>query len=187
MKEGKDGYQMLLNCETLIDDEEGPLLFAIVENHFEGVELMKKHPVMPPNHHRPSLVPQFFREKLIKDIMLSDKTPPKKPVRDINSNYSKMIDANRKLSLQQGLTTLTPNRLLLPQIKERKLSLQQSLNLTPEAMHRIKKSDEYITKLTEGEKKSLKVCPEIEGRIVCIKNQAVKKRDFISLLIYYFK
>ena len=170
MKEGRDGYQMLINCEALIDEEDGPLLFAIVENHFEGVEMMSKHANLN-THHRPSLVPQYIRSSLIKDIMFSDHSPAANG-KDVNSN-DLTFDFNRKLSLQQGLTTLTPNRLRLPQIRERKLSLQQSLNLSQEAMTRIKNSDEYIKKLTEYEKKSLKLCPELEGRIVCIKNQQV--------------
>ena len=71
LKEGKDGYQMLLNCEALIDEEEGPLLFAIVENHFANVEMIASHAQLPTSH-RPSLVPQYVKNGLIKDLMVND-------------------------------------------------------------------------------------------------------------------
>jgi len=35
MKDGKDGFQMLPKCQVLISEEDGPLLFTIIENHFK--------------------------------------------------------------------------------------------------------------------------------------------------------
>lgn len=57
----------------------------------------------------------------------------------------------------------------------RKLSLQQSLNLSKEEYSSIKNSDAYLAKLSEYEEKSLRLCPKVEGRIVCIKDKNVNK------------
>lgn len=177
LKEGKDGYQMLLGCQALIDEEEGPLLFAIVENHFANVEMIANHKKKLPTSHRPSLVAHYVKENLIKDLLLSDM------IANGDNNSNEEMDEHiadiRKFSMQPS-KQMSPNlspydkrHSKSPVYKERKLSLQQSLNLSQDCLQRIKKSDAYIKLLNEYEKKSLMLCPEVEGRIICIRNQKV--------------
>ncbi len=191
LKEGKDGYQMLANCEALIDEEEGPLLFAIVENHFTNVKMISNHNI--PANHRPSLVPHYVKESLIKDILLTEAESNNND----NENDTFFSDENefldfRKFSLQQqkqkfplfspnNSSTMSPpnslNHSRSPCYKDRKLSLQQTLHLSQNHLHKIKKSDAYIKSLSEYEKKSLRLCPEVEGRIVCIKSKEVSNLE----------
>ena len=182
LKEGKDGYQMLVNCQALIDEEEGPLLFTIVENHFANVEMIANKKMKLPTSHRPSLVAHYVKENLIKDLLLGDMVAgvgDDNNSNNSNDEFDEHIADFRKFSVQNSNYT-SPNTSPFnkihsksPVLKERKLSLQQSLNLSQECLQRIKKSDTYIKLINEYEKKSLKLCPEVEGRIVCIKNQKV--------------
>ncbi|XP_012556958.2 5'-nucleotidase [Hydra vulgaris] len=38
---GKDGYDMLANCQVIVDEENGPVLTTIVENHFDSIRVLK--------------------------------------------------------------------------------------------------------------------------------------------------
>ncbi len=46
----------------IIDDENGPQLIVIVENHFKTIQKLKEHQHA---NHRPSLVPLAKRDKLL--------------------------------------------------------------------------------------------------------------------------
>ncbi|ELT96847.1 hypothetical protein CAPTEDRAFT_120927 [Capitella teleta] len=41
LAEGKDGYDMFKDCAMLVNDEEGPRLSVVVQNHFNSVKLLK--------------------------------------------------------------------------------------------------------------------------------------------------
>ncbi|XP_072024736.1 uncharacterized protein [Amphiura filiformis] len=41
LAEGKDGYEVFRRCPILVDQEEGPILSTIVQNHFTAVEMVK--------------------------------------------------------------------------------------------------------------------------------------------------
>lgn len=154
MKKGCDNYNMLIDCETLIDEEEGPLLFSIIENHFVNIEKLKKNPKLLESHHphRPSLFPLVKRNSLIRDFI----------VLNHSNEDNKSLNENRKLSLQPQ----NYNRRTRCSIQPRKLSLQQTLNVDQESLNKIKKSSEYIKKVKEYEENSLKLCPKVEGRII---------------------
>ncbi len=64
LREGKDGYDMFKECPVLLDDENGPQLIVIVENHFKTIQKIKEHH-QTSTHHRPSLVPLAKRNKLL--------------------------------------------------------------------------------------------------------------------------
>lgn len=39
LSRGKDGFDMLTSCKVLVDAENGPILMAIIENHFESIRI----------------------------------------------------------------------------------------------------------------------------------------------------
>lgn len=70
---------------------------------------------------------------------------------------------------------------LRPRRESRKLSLQQAFGLSKEALNNLKKSPEYTKQMSVYEEKSLKLCPTVDGRIICIKDREV------NLIIGFFK
>lgn len=79
LKEGKDGFQMLKDCPVFIDEEDGPILFTLIENHFLQTKLAFKR--------RNSTAAQFAEYE--------QKTPKIKPIleeRIICINDPKVLD-----------------------------------------------------------------------------------------------
>lgn len=42
LKQGKDGFETFLDCPVIIDEENIPVLFSLVENHFKSISNLKK-------------------------------------------------------------------------------------------------------------------------------------------------
>lgn len=78
-------------------------------------------------------------------------------------------------SMSENDISLDESRLvsLRPRRESRKLSLQQTFALSKEALNNLKKSPEYTKQMSIYEEKSLKICPELDGRIICIKDREV--------------
>lgn len=99
----------------------------------------------------------------------------------------------REILLNKGSTSpvLNENELTFDEIKQRpkresrKLSSQQVLGISKEALNDLKKSSEYNKKMSIYEEKSLKLCPTVDGRIICIKDREVSKEKCLTKLYFF--
>ncbi|CAF0987732.1 unnamed protein product [Brachionus calyciflorus] len=168
MKEGKDGYTMFNSCKCLMDDEEGPLIFSLVENNFVNIQKLKSLPVG--STRRPSFVPLVRKTSIIKELMLK-----------ASSNTSSFTDVNEPHLDEINYNSMRQRR------ESRNLSLQQALHLSKDALNNIKSSDSYLRKLSFYEEKSLKCCPIVDGRIICIKDKdmveklTLKRQEWLNV------
>lgn len=134
----------------MVDEEEGPLIFTIVENHFLNIERLKSRRI---TSHRPSLIPLVRRASLVKELLEEKLTSP--------------TLESRKTSFEQS-DDLPKSGLISPK-NSRRLSLQQALDLSADILKEVKNSEEYQKKLIECERKSFDLAPEVEGRIKIVK------------------
>lgn len=153
-----------------IDDEEGPLIFSLIQNHFFNIQKIKSLPA--DSIRRPSLVPIVRKTSIIREIILNSST--------VSSSLSE-----NEISSNEELTFGSPR----PRRESRKLSLQQALNLSKDSLINLKKSDAYMRKLSIYEEKSIKLSPTIDGRILCIKDKDVSlsnKICWFHVVIIFF-
>ena len=137
-----------------IDEEEGPLIFSLIQNHLFNIQKIKSLPT--DSIRRPSLVPIVRKTSIIRDIILNSST--------VSSSLSE-----NEISSSEEQTFGSPR----PRRESRKLSLQQTLNLSKDALTNLKKSDAYMRKMSVYEEKSIKLCPVVDERIVCIRDKDV--------------
>jgi hypothetical protein len=127
-------------------------------NHFENLQKLKSMPRASVSFRRPSLVPITKRNSIIKDLLIKNRKI------NLNENDEQMESKFAQLDIKRRFSKLPESR---------KLSLQQSLHLPQQVLTNIKKTDDYINKLSELEEITLRVCPKIEKRIICIKDKNV--------------
>lgn len=73
LQQGRDGYDVLKECEVLLDDEASPELCTAVQNHFQAIKIFSG--VAPSRtRHRQSLVCLSRRHSVVK--MLEGSVPP---------------------------------------------------------------------------------------------------------------
>jgi len=155
MKDGRDGFQMLTKCPVLIDEEDGPLLFSIVENHFKRFQ--KKQSLNNNNNNNNK----------------SNNTP------DINSNTATFCNQNNfddlatsdtnlaqqhKYHLDEDIQEVTDKLAKLNEIDLRRKSLQKSQSENSFLVNSSAAS-KYLKKLYEIEKHLMKFEPVCDGRI----------------------
>jgi hypothetical protein len=104
----------------------------------------------------------------------------------LNSSSVSSSTSENEISASEELTFNTSRQ----KRESRKLSLQQALNLSKGALDNLKKSDAYIRKMSAFEEKSIKLCPAVEGRIVCIRDKDVSLSRkiatwIVSILIHF--
>ncbi|XP_064466748.1 snake venom 5'-nucleotidase-like isoform X2 [Ornithodoros turicata] len=65
LAQGKDGYDVLKNCEVLMGEDESPELCTAIQNHFQAIKILTgaSH---PQTHHRQSLVCLSRRHSLVR-------------------------------------------------------------------------------------------------------------------------
>ncbi|RNA30440.1 trifunctional nucleotide phosphoesterase -like [Brachionus plicatilis] len=66
LKQGKEGFDCLIDCPVLIDEENIPVLCTLVENHFKTVNCLKKNPAL--KKFRSSIVPLVVVNRLMQKI-----------------------------------------------------------------------------------------------------------------------
>ncbi|KAL3309485.1 hypothetical protein Ciccas_011968 [Cichlidogyrus casuarinus] len=68
LAQGKDGYDVLKNCPVLVDDEVGPLLCTIVQNHFRVIQVLRVFEQNKVPRHRQSIVTIADRHKILESL-----------------------------------------------------------------------------------------------------------------------
>lgn len=149
-----------------IDDEEGPLLFTLVETHFENIKKLKTIPNISLKSKRPSIVPIVKRNSIIKELLIRNKQIDPKCV------SPKLLKAEEESNYSSGARARAGSK-FVNRRESRKLSLQQSLNIPSNVLSNLKKTDQYMKALYVAEADPLKVCPKVENRIICIKDNKV--------------
>lgn len=150
LREGKDGYNMLVNCPVLLDEEEGPLLFTIISGFFEKVDKIKTQcSCSKVLAKRPSLAPRARRLTIIKEFALRE--------------------LHKQQSFDDGLLSDEPH-VVDPTPTRRRSSLNQTgeLDLPKDAIRCAKNNEECIQLISTYEKECLKMSPQLDGRITCI-------------------
>jgi hypothetical protein len=170
LKQGKDGYDCLVGCPVLIEEENIPMLYSMVENHFKTVNKLKENRSL--EKFRCSIVPLVLVNRLINT--LSD-DPSILPVRENDS------PVNSSANLQ---TMNFPSAAL---IITKLLSQKHKAALSRKDRIKIKQSDKYKKKIKEYEEESMKLEPRVEGRIVLIRDQQVIFIFFFCFLGYFSK
>ncbi|XP_071958533.1 uncharacterized protein [Antedon mediterranea] len=104
---GKDGYSVLKNCEYLVDEENGPILSTIVQNHFASVKMVKG---LKPcrSGHRQSLIslskkPSFLIEASLKreeNAKCTIAPEVEGRITQLNEEQVKEVASNREKFLQ---------------------------------------------------------------------------------------
>ena len=131
---------MFKNCHYIIDEESGPSLFTIVENHFKTIEQIKanQHPT-----HRPSLVSINKRNRIIQDILK-------------DSHAIKRNNISFHTLAKVVMNTLNDYHTV------------QHHNLIHKEIVQVKESDEFKERIKRYEEKAMQLKPETENRIVRI-------------------
>jgi hypothetical protein len=154
MKQGKDGYDCLLGCPVLIDEENIPMLYNLVENHFKTVSTIKA------NVHekfRGSLVPLVVVDKLVNRLSEDPSV--------LSDEESEAGKASGGGSLwMQKLNFHSTARLLTKVLSHKKKTLTRMERV------KIKQCDQYRSVIHGYEKVALQLAPQVEGRIVCIRS-----------------
>ncbi|CAF0939692.1 unnamed protein product [Brachionus calyciflorus] len=148
LKQGKDGFDCLLNCPVLVEEENIPVLYNLVENHFKTIGILKRNTSF--HKFRSSIVPLVIVNRLMHKIsqdpsvQLEDSQSPSDTPR-INF-YNAALIVTKVLSHRQKI-------------------------LSRKQRSQIKQTEKYKKKMAEYEERSMKLAPKVEGRIICIKDQ----------------
>ena len=166
LKEGKDGFDMLKSCEIIIDEENGPQLINLVENHFKTIEQIQNHEHLA---HRPSIVSLAKRNKLIVELS-----------KQKNFTFHNGHDHQHTTTTTTPSTTTTSTSSHHISFHSAAVFITRTLTdyhnavlraLTHEQILEIKESDEYKLKMQEYEVKSLSLHPVVDNRIHCVTKQ----------------
>ncbi len=153
LKEGKDGFDMLKNCEVIIDEESGPQLITLIENHFKTIEQIKAHEEPA---HRPSIVSLAKRNKLIVELSKE----PNLKISNNHAHHHHLHHHHHHISFHTAAAFITRT---LTDYHNAVIRL-----LTHDQITHIKDSHEYKSRMQEFEEKSMSLNPVVEGRIVCL-------------------
>ena len=160
LKEGKDGFDMLKNCEVIIDEENGPQLINLVENHFKTIQQIKNNEL---HAHRTSIVSLAKRNKLI--VELSKHKNLKFQNGDNDENNQIAASTHHHISFHSAAVFITRT------LTEYHNAVLRAL--THEQIIEIKESEEYKLKMQDFEIKSLSLHPVVDNRILCIKQKSI--------------
>ncbi|XP_071038162.1 trifunctional nucleotide phosphoesterase protein YfkN isoform X2 [Parasteatoda tepidariorum] len=107
MHQGRDGYDMLKDCEVLLSDEESPELRTAVQNHFESIKVVTGA-VQHKTRHRQSLVCLSRRHSVVKMFEDSSQTSSRAPLKRglsldavAKRNLFKLQDKSSKTSIDK--------------------------------------------------------------------------------------
>ena len=153
LKEGKDGFDMFKNCEVIIDEENGPQLINLMENHFKTINQIQNH---ESTSHRPSIVSLAQRNKLIVELSKQKNLKIEKGVDHSNQNNHH----HHHISFHSAAVFITRT---LSDYHNAVLRL-----LTHDQIAHVKESEEYKSKMQEFEEKSMALAPAIDNRIKCL-------------------
>jgi membrane carboxypeptidase/penicillin-binding protein len=137
--------------------------------------------------HHDLIVPIVRRNTIIKGLINANKrkylnnsltvTSSSDSYDDINNNNTEIIQKSKTPSptTNRHNSTFTSNDIHKNEMHahQRRMSLKYASNLTHSQIDEIKKSKEFIQKIHEYEEISLKLKPEVEGRIIIINNDQV--------------
>jgi 5'-nucleotidase len=161
LKLGKDGFDALINCPVVVDDEDSPILYNIVENHFKQVkQILKereenKDKLSSLGRFRASIVPLFTVNKILKQL-------------SVQSGHDK-----ETTNLNDVTMTFSNAAFLVSKVLSHK-----NRALTRQERKQIKQSDSYKNEIKVHEEKAIALNPQIEGRIICIKDNQVTLFDY---------
>jgi hypothetical protein len=158
LKEGKDGFEMLKNCEVIIDEENGPQLINLVENHFKTIQQIKNN---ESHAHRTSIVSLAKRNKLI--VELSKQKNLKFQNGHDAENNQMPPSKHHHVSFHSAAVFITRT------LSEYHNAVLRAL--THEQIIEVKESQEYKLKMQEFEIKSLSLHPVVDNRILCLKKE----------------
>lgn len=143
IKDGRDGYDMFKGSPLVIDDENGPILATIVENHFKTIEQINNH---VEGLHRPTLVSVARTNKILLELCAKQYGHPKHEHHELNgSSWHAISDIVAKK---------VPNHHSLLE------------KYTHEEILSVKESDEYKRRILEYESNALLLKPSVDGRII---------------------
>ncbi len=70
---GKDGYDCLASCRVVVNDEDGPQLSSIVQNHFKSVQIVSGA-YRPKFHHRQSIIAVSRRKSIARQVSVIEES-----------------------------------------------------------------------------------------------------------------
>jgi hypothetical protein len=161
---------MFKDCHEIIDDENGPQLILIVENHFKTIqhlnELKEKQDAQtsPLHHHRPSLVPLAKRNKLLTKL---GQNPNELHFDEKHEHHdSSLKNHHHHLSFHTAASIISRTLTEYHHITH-------PTHLSHDDIMHIKESTEYKTKMHEYEERSMQLKPIVEGRILRVTDDKV--------------
>ena len=157
LKKGKDGFECLMDCPVIIEEENIPVLYNLVENHFKTILKLKNQSLVK---FRNSIVPLCTVNRLINKLSYD---PEVLPQAESMEKPDKIVS---KLNFYNASFLIT--RVL--QAKQKILSRRERLI--------IKQSEKYKQKIKEFEEKSMQLAPQLENRIVVIRDEEVILKTF---------
>jgi 5'-nucleotidase len=188
LKQGKDGFDCLVNTRVLvtyfsltskitikklsklkIDSEDIPVLYNLVENHFQTINKLKS--TKRRHRFRSSIVPLFIVNKLLQSLSSNP------DVINQNANQPKSPSTHPFPKLNFHNAAFIVTRML--SFKDRVLSKQER--------RIIRQSELFKKQIEEYESESIKLAPRVEGRITCIRDEAhyqelLKEREQVMKL-----
>jgi hypothetical protein len=189
-KIGKKVKKIFFPSNFKIDDEEGPLLFSLVEQHFEKVQKLKTESnstinqnsvttstactnqkttnTSNPPFRRPSLIPIVKRNTVIKELL--EESNSLIHLEDASAAETKSNNTDEIRSIESDDESFKYRLARRTLSGSRKLSLQQSLNIPREVINNVKSSEAFLKRILPIEEESIKLCPRIHGRIRLVKS-----------------
>lgn len=160
---GKDGYISFKNSKVIIDDEQMPPLFNIVQDYFNTIKLLNE-PKESKHRLRASVVPLFIVNHLIRQL---SGDPCVIRNNQIVKDDDLTINNDEGTSLKKSRRTLTFKMVSLLILKT--LKLQKKVSCCKPIRKAIKQTSEFKTTISLFEEKSKQLTPEVDGRIVILK------------------
>jgi len=139
-----------MNCPVIIEEENIPILYNLVQNHFKTISNLKIDIKL--DKFRSSIVPLCIVNRLINKL----------------SNDPDVLPVEASLEKKEHKINFYNSAFLVTRVlshKQRSLSRRERLI--------IKQSEKYKQKMKEFEEKSMQLAPQLENRIVVIKDDEV--------------
>ena len=68
LAQGRDGYDCLVGCKMIVNEEDGPLLNTVIQNHFLSVSYLTKLCKFKYRHHQ-SIISRHIRRSMSRQAM----------------------------------------------------------------------------------------------------------------------
>lgn len=153
---GYDGYEMFKSCKVIVDEENGPQLITLIENHFKTIQQVRDHTSLL---HRPSLVSLAQRNRLLFELSRKPSLTISDQQHLNHHHLAHQTHHHHHLSFHTAASLITRTLHDYHHVVQ---------NLTHDDILHIKESDEYKTKMHEYEEKTMALKPVVEGRITRI-------------------